>query len=124
MVEALLDSVIIIDHLNGVSQATAWLSSEDWHRMAISVITRAEVLAGASDDESPHIAHLLDSFECLALDLATADRAAQIRREYHLRLPDAFQAAVAELNHLSLVTRDTRDLRPDTFDYVVVPYRL
>ena len=124
MVEALLDSVIIIDHLNGVSEATAWLASEDWSRLAISVITRAEVLASASDEESAHIAHLLDSFECLPLDVAIADRAAQIRRERRLRLPDAFQVAVAVINRLNLVTRDTRHLRPDTFDFVVVPYRL
>lgn len=124
MVEALLDSVILIDHLNGVGQSTAWLGSQDWNRLAISAITRAEVLAGAAQEESVHIAHLLDSFDCLPLEAETADRAARIRREKRLRLPDAFQAAVAELHRLDLVTRNTRDFRPDLFDFVVVPYEL
>ena len=124
MVEALIDSVIIIDHLNGVPAATEWLASEDWTRLAISAITRAEVMAGASEDESLHIASLLDSFECLPIQTDTADYAASIRRRFRLRLPDAFQAAVATLHHLRLVTRDTRDFDPDLFDFVVVPYRL
>jgi hypothetical protein len=41
----LLDSVIVIDHLNGISAATAFLR-EQFSVCAISVITRAEVLAG------------------------------------------------------------------------------
>ena len=124
MVEGLLDSVILIDHLNGVRQATEWLALEEWNRLSVSAITRAEVLAGAKNEEFAHIAHLLDSFTFLPLDATTADRAAKIRREKHLRLPDAFQAAIAELNNLNLITRDGRDLNPDTFDYVVLPYHL
>lgn len=124
MVEALLDSVILIDHLNGVQEATDWLATQDWSRLAISAITRAEVLAGASRDEYVHIAHLLDSFECLSLEAETADLAAEIRRDKRLRLPDAFQAAVAMLHHLDLVTRNTRDFGSERFDFVVVPYRL
>jgi predicted nucleic acid-binding protein len=124
VVEALLDSVIIIDHLNGIPQATEWLASEDWRTLAISAITRAEVLAGTKEDEYVHIANLLDTFRCFPLESRTADRAAHIRRERRLRLPDAFQAAVAELNGLRLITRNTRDFDTENFDYVEIPYRL
>ena len=124
MVEALLDSVIIIDHLNGVPAATEWLANQDWNRLAISAITRAEVLAGAAEEEDTHIAHLLDSFQCLSLDTDTADRAAAIRRGNRLRLPDAFQAAVAEQHKLELVTRNTRDFDAGSMEYVVVPYEV
>ena len=124
MVEALLDSVILIDHLNGISAATEWLSREGWDRMAISAITRAEVMAGAAPEEIVHIGNLLDSFPCLSLDAETADRAASIRRKKRLRLPDAFQAALAEMHHLKLITRNTRDFSTEEFDYVVIPYRL
>ena len=124
MVKALLDSVILIDHLNGIRQATEWLASEEWSLLAISAITRAEVLNGASQEESLHIASLLDSFHCLPLDARTADRAAHYRREFRLRLPDAFQAAVAESNQLEFVTRNTRDFGSNMFDFVVVPYQL
>ena len=124
MVKALLDSVILIDHLNGIPQATEWLASEDWSVLAISAITRAEVLADASPEESLHIANLLDSFLCLPLETQTADRAAYYRQEFHMRLPDAFQAAVAELNQIELITRNTRDFDPDSLDFVVIPYCL
>ena len=124
MVEALLDSVILIDHLNGISAATEWLAREGWDRMAISAITRAEVMAGAASEEIVHIGNLLDSFPCLSLDADTADRAAFIRRKKRLRLPDAFQAALAEKHHLKLITRNTRDFSPEEFEYVVIPYRL
>jgi predicted nucleic acid-binding protein len=43
----LLDSVIIIDHFNGVPAATAYLLKMH-ARLAISVITRAEVLTGSN----------------------------------------------------------------------------
>lgn len=124
MVEILLDSVILIDHLNGIPEATQWLADEGWDRMAVSAITRAEVLTGAAPEELAHIGSLLDSFICFPLDAETADRAASIRREKKLRLPDAFQAAVAEKRRLKLVTRNIRDFSPEKFDYVIVPYEL
>ena len=124
MVEALLDSVIIIDHLNGVAEATDWLAAEDWETLAVSPITRAEVLAGAHPDEAVHIGHFLDSFSCLPMNAQSADRAATLRREKRLRLPDAFQAALAELHNISLVTRNTRDFPKASFEFVVVPYEV
>jgi|GEM_PF-5947900 len=41
----LLDSVILIDHFNGIEQATEYLE-EVWGVAHISAITRAEVLTG------------------------------------------------------------------------------
>ena len=124
MVELLLDSVILIDHLNGIAQSTDWLASEDWRRLSISPITRVEVLAGAATEEVTHISNLLDSFQCLPLDARAADRAAALRRDKRLRLPDAFQVALAELNRLQFVTRNTRDFGSADFEYVLIPYRL
>ena len=124
MVTALLNSVILIDHLNGIPDAAEWLSETDWRSLAISSVTRAEVLAGASEHEFNHISLLLDSFSCLPLDAEIADRAAVIRRENRLRLPDAFQAAVAERHSLMLITRNTRDFPVSQFPYVHFPYSL
>ena len=78
----------------------------------------------ASSDEIVHIGNLLDSFLCFPLDADTVDRAVSIRWKKRLRLPDAFQAALAEKYHLKLITRNTRNFSPEEFDYVVVPYRL
>ena len=58
----LLDSVILIDHFNGIAEATAYLGQLR-HKASISVITRAEVPTGfeASDDRQK-AAMLLDCF--------------------------------------------------------------
>jgi len=49
MTERLLDSVILIDHLNGINKATRFVSDLDPQKTAISVITRAEVLVGVGN---------------------------------------------------------------------------
>lgn len=120
-VKYLIDSVILIDHLNGISKATNWLSKNK--NSYISVITRAEILSGAENEEIHSIKALLNNFTCLLIDSQTADKAAELRKLYSLKLPDAFQAALAILNNIELVTRDAKDFKKN-FDFVKIPYRL
>ena len=118
----LVDSVILIDHFNGIDQATSWLA--DRHTdLAVSVITRAELLTGFEDAEGAMVASLLDKFPSLPIDQAIADLAARLRRRFRWKLPDTFQAALARYHGLVLVTRNTNDFSPDRFDFVEVPYR-
>jgi predicted nucleic acid-binding protein len=119
----LLDSVILIDHLNGVAAATAFLK-EVQGRSAVSVITRAEVLAGTNAAGVEPAVQLLDRFPTLLIERETADLAASLRRAHRWRLPDAFQAALARLHGLKLATRNSRDFPPDKFDFVMTPYRV
>jgi predicted nucleic acid-binding protein len=119
----LLDSVILIDHFNGRPEATdclAWMAAES----ALSVITRAEVMAGFEEGPAEVASILLDRFPTLGIDLAVADLAARLRREHRWKMPDALQAALARYHGLSLVTRNTRDFPPDRYPFVVVPYVL
>jgi predicted nucleic acid-binding protein len=44
----LLDSVIVIDHLNGIRAATEFIAHNE-REIRLSVITRAEVLAGVDE---------------------------------------------------------------------------
>lgn len=119
----LLDSVILIDHLNGVPPATAFLTAN--HAVAaISVITRAEVLAGAGLPEIAPVKKILDAFVTLGIDRDTADSAAVLRREFGWKLPDAFQAALAKQHGLQLVTRNSRDFPVKRHDFVMIPYKL
>jgi hypothetical protein len=122
-IEILLDSVILIDHFRGVRQATAYVA-EVARRSAVSVITRAEVLAGFESRDLPPAMGLLDCFPILPIDAPVADLAAQLRREHRWRLPDAFQAALARYHALRLATRNTRDFPPARHPWVVVPYEL
>lgn len=117
----LIDSEIIIDHLNGVPVATKWLSEN--RNSFISVITRAEILSGTKEDELLTIKSFLDSFVCLSLDSQTADKAAELRKKYGFKLPDAIQAAFTILNNLELVTRDAKDFKND-YSFVKIPYKL
>jgi hypothetical protein len=113
----LLDSVILIDHLNGISAATLYL--ESLTEASISVITRAEVLAGIV---MPEVKEWLDRYPTIPIDRETADLAADLRRQYKWKLPDAFQAAVATQHGLKLATRNTKDFPPQRHTFVVVPY--
>jgi predicted nucleic acid-binding protein len=116
----LIDSVILIDHLNGVRAATRYLRSLKEAR--VSVITRAEVLAGLGLSEVPVVKELLDRYPTIGIDSATADLAADLRRQFKWKLPDALQAAVAQKHGLKLATRNTRDFPPDRYSFVMVPY--
>ena len=119
----LLDSVILIDHFNGIDSATRFIAEESME-IALSPVTRAEVLTGFSDDHRPLAAELLDQFPTLAITAAEADLAARLRRSEGWRLPDALQAAVARHNMLDLVTRNTMDFPPQRYDFVMVPYAI
>ncbi len=124
MEEVLLDSVILIDHFNQISQATIYLDQVQ-DRAVISVITRAEVLTGFDDESSKMLAiHFLDRFPILDVTKQIADLTARLRQEHGWKLPDALQAAMAKYHHLKLATRNTKDFSPQKHNFVVVPYVL
>lgn len=120
--ELLLDSVILIDHLNDVPEATKYIAKTEG-RAAISVVTRAEVLTGLGDDAREEV-EFLDQFRLLEITKPIADLAAKLRREQGWKLPDAFQAALAQHHGLKLVTRNTKDFSPERHEFAVVPYTL
>lgn len=122
-VNVLLDSVILIDHFNGLLAATFYLQQVRG-RAVVSVITRAEVLTGFDEVGLPLARRLLDSFPTLPIDKETADLAADLRRRRRWKLPDAFQAALAQRHELALATRNERDFPSEEFDFVLVPYSL
>jgi predicted nucleic acid-binding protein len=117
----LLDSVILIDHFNGIEEATRYIEGVA-SRASISAITRAEVLAGFEGPAVPAARALLQRFRLLVIDGAVADLAAELRRTQRWKLPDAVQAAVACHHGLVLATRNTRDFSPARHAFVRVPY--
>ena len=119
----LLDSVILIDHFNGIAAATNYLSVHHANA-AVSVITRAEVLTGFEPRAVRKAVQFLDCFPTLGIDQAIADLAATLRRDHGWRLPDAFQAAIAQQHGLKLVTRNQRDFPPQRHRFVVIPYHV
>jgi predicted nucleic acid-binding protein len=113
-VTALFDSSAVILYFNDALSAESFAMMKqaiDDETGAISVVTRAEVLAWPS-----HTAQSLQEatvgmagFAQLSVDVAVADEAARIRRQTNLKLPDALIAATAILHGLPVVTANARD---------------
>ena len=117
----LLDSVILIDLLNGVEPAFAYLADREGS-LYISAITRAEVLAGLDSAQFAKVRAFLDRFPLHAIDAQVADEAARLKRVHRWKLPDALQAACALLHKHTLVTRNTKDFDPKKLPWIEVPY--
>jgi len=124
VLERLLDSVILIDHFNNVSEATLFITGLNPRATAISVISYAEILVGFEDEAAQKAKALLNHFEILIIDAFIAEKAAELRRQYGWKLPDAFQAALALHHHLKLCTRNTKDFDPKKHSFVELPYEL
>ena len=124
MIERLLDSVILIDHLNGIEKATQFILELDPRRTSISVITRAEIITGIKEDDQSEIIYLLDQYKLLIIDKSIADLAATLRRTNSWKLPDAFQAALAQYHKVKLCTRNTKDFNPQRHEFVEIPYTI
>lgn len=107
MADLLVDTDVCIDHLVGRSRLSGHRS-----RLGYSVITRAELWAGAgSEQESQRIRRLLGAMREFEVDRPVAERAGRIRHDLGIRLPDALIAATALVHGLTLDTRNLADFR-------------
>jgi predicted nucleic acid-binding protein len=121
-VSELFDTNILIDHLNGIAKATRELKRSS--HPAISMITWIEVMTGASSPaEETVLRSFLLNFECLPVSSAVAERAAQVRRQMKIKMPDAIIQATAEVAGRELLTRNVKDF-PGGMRGVRVPYRV
>ena len=118
---AVFDTNIVIDALNGVNEADVEYGR--YERVLISRVTWMEVLIGAKGDDTNLRDFLEVYFEIVPLDLAVVENAVLIRREQRIRLPDAIIWATARTNDAVLVTRNTKDFRPD-WEGIRLPYTL
>lgn len=107
MAEVLVDTDVCIDHLGGVRRLSGRRA-----RLGYSVITRAELTAGAADErELELIRRLLGAMSEYPVDRRVADRAGLVRGETGVRLPDALIAATALIHGLTVHTRNLRDFQ-------------
>ena len=111
MVAALFDTNILIDHLNGVTEAREEIAR--FESRAISIVTWMEVMVGADPELAEPTSRFLDGFEVIALDDRIAPRAVELRRVHRIRLPDAVIWATAQISGRLLVTRNVKDFPPD-----------
>lgn len=119
---AVFDTNIVIDALNGAAEADAEYSRYDL--VLISRITWMEVLIGAEGDDDAKLRDFLEAhFQIVPLDLIVSENAVQLRRTHRIRLPDAIIWATAKAHEAVLVTRNTKDFRPE-WDGIRVPYTI
>ena len=65
----------------------------------------------------------LSTFDIIALDGEIAERAVNLHRNHHIKLPDAIIWATAQTRAMLLVTRNTRDFAADD-PGIRMPYKL
>ena len=118
---ALLDTNILIDYLNGIEAARTEIRR--YSQPCISPISWMEVMVGTAAEDEATIRRFLAVFHQIAIDHTIAERAVVIRRHHRIRLPDAFIWASAQSEGVLLVTRNSKDFPPDE-PGVRVPYKL
>ena len=117
-VKYLVDSNIIIYHLNNEPIATKFLS-QNYQEIAISQITYVEVLSFPfSTEQENEVKILLSKFKILDVDQAISNQAVENRKIKKIKLPDNFIASTAMVNGLTIVTRNVKDFR--SFDVEVL----
>jgi predicted nucleic acid-binding protein len=119
--KALFDTNILIDYLNGVSEAKREIELSP-HRF-ISRISWIEVMVGAqSEKEQKMTRDFLEAFKIMEIDQAVSEEGVRLRQKEKIRLPDALIAATALVHHCLLITRNAKDFDPKK-PWVRIPYK-
>ena len=105
----LIDSNIIIYHLNGEMKATKFLE-EHIGQCFISRLTFIEVLSFTfTDAEIENVKKLLETFTIVDTSEAVALHCLENRKIIKIKIADNIIASTAQINNLVLVTRNTKD---------------
>lgn len=122
MIEAIFDTNVLVDALNGVPAARHELTRI--RGRFISRITWIEIMAGGMDSDGRDAAGFLGYFTITEISEEVARRAAAIRAEHRrIGLSDAIVWASAQVSGRILITRNTR-IFPARLPGIRVPYTL
>jgi predicted nucleic acid-binding protein len=121
VVKALFDTNIVLDYMKGASASRKEFSLYD--DVAISIVTRMEVLVGAEAIDEQGIRAFLNGFVTVPLDDNVAERAIGLRKQWKLKLADAIIWASAQVQGRLFVTRDIKDF-PNGEPGIRVPYKI
>jgi len=105
----LIDSNIIIYHLNAESIATNFLK-DNLENLYILRLTFIEVLSfDFTDEEKEQVIELLRKFEIIDTSDEIAIKCVENRKLKKIKLADNIIASTAQVNDLTLVTRNIKD---------------
>ncbi len=124
-----VDTDVLIASLRGVDAARDWLRDARIRtgRLAVSVVTNAEIIGGMRAPERREVIRLLNSLRPLPVTDMIAHRAGELRRRYRrshavIGLVDYLIAATAEVHGLELATLNTKHF--PMFDGLPPPFPL
>lgn len=107
----LVDSNIIIYHLNQDHIATTFLS-ENYEKIAISQITFVEVLSFSfSEEAEKDVRELLSTFDIIDVTKEVSNQAVENRKIKKIKIPDNIIASTAMVHNLILVTKNVKDFK-------------
>ena len=127
MIEAVVDTGILIDYLRGFGPAGDFISSARSSGLTcyISVLTEAELFAGRDGNDQAKrelLAELISRFRAVEVDSSIARKAGDIARKYGTLMSDAIIAATAESMDCRLFTKNLKDFKQITEIKVEEPY--
>jgi predicted nucleic acid-binding protein len=125
----LVDTDVLIASLRGIDAAREWLRDTRIRtgRLAVSVVTNAEIVGGMRSPERREVNRLLHSLRPLPVTDLIAHRAGDLRRRYRrshgsIGLVDYLIAATAQVNGLEIATLNTKHF--PMFDDLQPPFDL
>jgi predicted nucleic acid-binding protein len=122
MKSALFDTNIVTDYATGIKPAQNVIRACP-HR-CISTVTWIEFLSGIPLQRIAQAELFLkENFEILPVTTDTARHAVHLRKNFRLNIPASIIYGTAKSNHLTLITRNTKDFNPEWSD-IQIPYSL
>lgn len=125
----LVDTDVLIANLRGSDPAREWLMSSRTRtgRLAVSVVTNAEIIGGMRSLERREVIRLLNSVRSLPVTDMIAYRAGELRRRFRrshaaIGLVDYLIAATADVHGLELATLNIKHF--PMFADLEPPFRL
>ncbi|MGH3907510.1 MAG: type II toxin-antitoxin system VapC family toxin [Pseudonocardiaceae bacterium] len=125
----LVDTDVLIANLRGIAAARDWLrvARARTGRLAVSVVTNAEIIGGMRSPERREVTRLLNSLRPLPVTDMIAHRAGELRLQYRrshaaIGLVDYVIAATAQVHGLELATLNTKHF--PMFDDLKPPFQI
>ena len=114
--DGVIDSNILIDAMNGIVDAVAFLEEQQGTEIQISIVSAMELIAGCRNKtEMTELQRFFQKCTFLPITAAVSHVALQLMESFYLShglvLPDALIAATALEHDLTLYTRNIRHFR-------------